>query len=67
MARVWTPGREGTRLAPHGFDKRTRIVGSPNYVLDHPTRYEWEPHVETMIRKLYRELGGPRDVPHKYL
>lgn len=62
MAEVWTPGRDGESLAPPGFKPKKRIVGHPDYVLDHPTRYRWAKHVVPLVRKLYRGLGGASEV-----
>ena len=28
----------------------------------HPTRYRWRRHVKPLIRKLYREMGGPDEI-----
>jgi hypothetical protein len=28
----------------------------------HPTRYRWRKHVKPLIRKLYREMGGPDEI-----
>src|SRR5215203_2196312 len=54
----WHPGM-GDSLAPPGFRPKRRVIGSPNYVLDHPTRYRWQKHIEPLIRKLYRRMDGP--------
>ena len=54
---MWNPGM-GDSLAPPGFvPKRVKRRGS--YEDIHPTRYGWEPHVDPLIRKLYRRMGGP--------
>jgi GH25 family lysozyme M1 (1,4-beta-N-acetylmuramidase) len=57
----WHPGH-GDSLTPPGFKPKRRVIGSPNYVLDHPTRYRWQRHIEPLIRRLYRELGGPPEI-----
>jgi hypothetical protein len=54
----WHPGH-GDSLDPPGFVRQRRVIGSPNYVLDHPTRYGWLNHIDPLIRHLYREMGGP--------
>src|SRR5215204_210883 len=54
----WSPGGRGD-LAPPDFRPKKRIIGSPSYVLDHPTRYSWSSHIVPLIRFLYRDLGGP--------
>jgi len=61
-AKLWTPGQEGAPLAPPGFVPNGRIIGARNYILDHPTRYRWQKHVEPLIRYLYREMGGPSQI-----
>ena len=60
MAR-WTPGGHDS-LVPPGFRPRAPIPNSPNYVERHPTRYRWRRHVKPLIRKLYREMGGPDEI-----
>ena len=55
---AWTPGGHDS-LVPPGFSPRAPIPNSPNYVERHPTRYRWRRHVKPLIRKLYREMGGP--------
>jgi hypothetical protein len=59
---AWNPGRKGEPLHPPGFQPKRRIVGSPNYTLNHPTRYRWARHVRPLIRRLYREMGGPEKI-----
>ena len=60
MAR-WTPGGHDS-LVPPGFRSRAPIPNHPNYVERHPTRYRWRKHVKPLIRKLYREMGGPDEI-----
>jgi hypothetical protein len=49
-------------LVPPGFRRRAPIPNSLNYVERHPTRYRWRRHVKPLIRKLYREMGGPDEI-----
>jgi hypothetical protein len=58
---AWTPGGHDS-LVPPGFNPRAPIPNSPNYVDRHPTRYRWRKHVKPLIRKLYREMGGPDEI-----
>ena len=58
---AWTPGGNDS-LVPPGFRPRDPIPNSPDYVARHPTRYRWSRHVKPMIRKLYREMGGPDEI-----
>jgi hypothetical protein len=58
---AWTPGGNDS-LVPPGFNPRAPIRNSPNYVDRHPTRYRWRKHVKPLIRKLYREMGGPDEI-----
>ena len=62
MARGWNPGG-GDSLTPPGFVPKKRVVGSPVYVLNHPTRYRWAKHIVPCLKMIYREMGGP-DVIH---
>ena len=57
MAQLWTPGMKSSPLSPPGFVRRRRIIGHTDYLLNHPTRYRWNKHVELLIRKLYRVFG----------
>ena len=57
---AWTPGGHDS-LVPPGFNaKAPQRTGS--FVERHPTRYRWSRHVKPMIRKLYREMGGPDEI-----
>ena len=57
---AWTPGGNDS-LAPPGFTPQApQRTGS--FVERHPTRYRWSRHVKPMIRKLYREMGGPDEI-----
>jgi hypothetical protein len=57
---AWTPGGNDS-LVPPGFNaKAPQRTGS--FVERHPTRYRWSRHVKPMIRKLYREMGGPDEI-----
>jgi hypothetical protein len=57
---AWTPGGNDS-LSPPGFTpKAPQRTG--NFVQRHPTRYRWSRHVKPMIRKLYREMGGPDEI-----
>jgi hypothetical protein len=58
---AWTPGGNDS-LVPPGFNPRAPIPHSPNYVDRHPTRYRWRKYVKPLIRKLYREMGGPDEI-----
>lgn len=59
---AWQPGRPGEPLYPPGFEPKRRIIGSPIYMRNHPTRYRWNNHVEPLIRKIYLQMGGPEVV-----
>jgi hypothetical protein len=56
---AWTPGGNDS-LAPPGF--RPKAPSKGNFVERHPTRYRWSRHVKPLIRKLYREMGGPDEI-----
>ena len=56
---AWTPGGNDS-LAPPGF--RPKAPSKGNFVQRHPTRYRWSRHVKPLIRKLYREMGGPDEI-----
>ena len=57
---AWNPGGNDS-LAPPGFTpKAPQRPG--NFLQRHPTRYRWNRHVKPMIRKLYREMGGPDEI-----
>src|SRR5918994_3721095 len=57
---AWTPGGNDS-LVPPGFTPKTpQRTGS--FVERHPTRYRWSRHVKPLIRKLYREMGGPDEI-----
>jgi hypothetical protein len=58
---AWTPGGNDS-LAPPGFRPKAPIRNSRNFVERHPTRYRWRTHVKPLIRKLYREMGGPDEI-----
>jgi hypothetical protein len=58
---AWTPGGHDS-LVPPGFRPKAPIPNSPDYVERHPTRYRWRRHVKPLIRKLYREMGGPDEI-----
>jgi hypothetical protein len=60
MAR-WTPGGHDS-LVPPGFNPKAPIPKSLSYVERHPTRYRWRRHVKPLIRKVYREMGGPDEI-----
>lgn len=59
MAELWRPGQSDP-LAPPGF--RPLPVMTGDYMHMHPTRYGWEAHVIPLIRKLYRQMGGPDEI-----
>ena len=58
---AWTPGGHDS-LVPPGFNPKAPIPNSHDYVKRHPTRYRWRKHVKPLIRKLYREMGGPDEI-----
>ena len=57
---AWHPGA-GDSLTPPGF-RPVAPRRSGSYMDMHPTRYEWEPHVARLVRKLYWEMGGPDEI-----
>jgi hypothetical protein len=57
----WTPGGNDS-LVPPGFHPRQPNLSSPVYQVRHPTRYRWRTHIKPLIRKLYRQMGGPDEI-----
>lgn len=58
---VWKPGR-GDSLKPPAFHPEKPMPSSEIYQERHPTRYRWARHVQPLIRRLYREMGGPEEI-----
>jgi predicted ester cyclase len=57
----WHPGM-GDPLSPPGFRPLAPKPNSPYYMERHPTRYQWRDDIEELIRRTYREFGGPKNI-----